>query len=314
MDYGSLEEALREIRNAQPIVSGLVDKTFEVLCHQLVAACYYRHSGRYGEAERELNQALSIARERDLDGRVASATVDLAMLRLDTGQYAAARELLMQASKEDLGREAATAHAFLGMVNLRLGDFGAADVELAAALKDSRGGEILPIVRLTQGELARARGDVAKARAELEAATSPGATPTAIEARALLALLDSRGLSGVEAVESCVTQARASGRRVLEARCGVYLARVLVAGGRPARALQVLNDMPRAADFTLSPEVSAAVHHLRAAALSADGNAAAAVLETARAREIISNLRDALPPNLRKLFALRPDVRSYLTE
>jgi serine/threonine protein kinase/tetratricopeptide (TPR) repeat protein len=313
VDYGNLEEALREIRSAQPIVSRLVDKTFEVLCHQLVAA-YYRHSGRYGEAERELNQALSIARERDLDGRVAASTVDLALLRLDTGQYAEARELLLQALKEDLGRDAAAAHAYLGTVNLRLGDFDAADVELAVALKDSRGGEILPFVRLTQGELARVRGDLAKARAELEAAMRPGATPIAIEARALLAVLDSRGRSGVDAVESCVTQARVSGRRVLEARCRVYLARVLAADGRPARALQILNEMPRAADFTLSPEVSAAVHQVRAAALSADGNAAAAMLETLRAREIIIKLRDAMPANLQRLFVSRPDIRGYLTD
>ena len=80
---------LTSFQNALAVFQKLGDKNFEVFCLQVIAA-YYRQTGRHADAERELNRAMAVARERDLQDDAVSLTIDLARSQIEAGAYAAA--------------------------------------------------------------------------------------------------------------------------------------------------------------------------------------------------------------------------------
>ena len=71
VEFGLDSDAgLRAVQNALAVFRKLGDRNFEVFAAQVTAA-YHRYGGRHADAERELNRALAIAKERNLDDSIA---------------------------------------------------------------------------------------------------------------------------------------------------------------------------------------------------------------------------------------------------
>jgi len=314
IEYGNIEEGLRDVQSAQRVAENLTDKAFEVLCLQLIAA-YHRQTGRYDEATRVLTRALNIAIERGLATRMISSTIDLARVHLDAGRYEEARGLLVKAVTDESGRESSRAHALLGLVHLRVGRFDAAESEFALAMKDvRRRGDVLPFLRLSLGELAYERGQMERAKEELRLAATTrsegGLSDSAsAEAGALLDVFTaSVARSGIDA---CIRESEEKRRLSLQARCRVYQARASVRQGASAMALEALSHVPSTSGFDPGPEVLAQIHHWRAEALAQMGKSGEAASERARASAVIATVRQALPSRDQQTFLLRRDLRAY---
>src|SRR5262249_41188591 len=134
---------------------------FEALCLQVTGEAYlYRE--RYEEAASELNRALALAKERNLDYKIPSLTLDLSHVRFEMGEYDAARQLLAPLT-EGSGSESVRARIGLGRIHTRLGDFAAAQADLAAA---SAAADIVnrPALNAALGELAYESGDLVESR------------------------------------------------------------------------------------------------------------------------------------------------------
>jgi tetratricopeptide (TPR) repeat protein len=265
---GRPEQGFRDVQNALAVSRKLGNRNFEVLGAQLTAA-YYRYAGRHQDAERELNRALALARERNLEDDVASLTIDIARSRLETGDYSGARTLLMQALATATGGDQTHARIRLGQALARLGDADGARRELARAEADLQRGsdaELAPLLETTAGVLDYESGNRSAARARFlrSAALWTDNFPDAasVEARAYLGLmdgLDGRADTGSMQVRSALEQAGRMGRLTLQARCHLFLARLAIARGRideAARELEQIqaDDATRTIDAALRRE------------------------------------------------------------
>jgi tetratricopeptide (TPR) repeat protein len=290
-----------------------------------VTAAYHRAAGRQADAERELNRALAIAKERDLNDDIASLTLDLARSRFEASDYTAARELLVRALGDGSGPKSPEARIRLAFVLSRIGDFAAADSELkraAAELEQGRDRWLLPLLHMALGGLAYEMSRLSDARRHfrdavaLEEGDLPDPDGAIVEARALLGLLDAlegRPEAGRAAVEASLAQARRMGRYSLEARMRLYLARIDVGLRRYDDALLTLRDIPADRDRIIGPELQAHVHYWRSRALTGRGDAAAARSERDLARRLIEQILTALPEAYRDSFASRPDIHTLLS-
>jgi tetratricopeptide (TPR) repeat protein len=80
---GKSEEGLRDVENATQTFKKLGDRDFEMFTAQLTALAY-RYSGRLADAERELNKAIALAKERNLQDRIPILKINLARCRLES--------------------------------------------------------------------------------------------------------------------------------------------------------------------------------------------------------------------------------------
>lgn len=275
---GNPEQGLRDVQNALAVARKIGNRNFEVLAAQLTAA-YHRYAGRHGEAERELNRALALARERDLKDDIPSLTTDLARSRMELGDYDAARTLLADAVAAPSGTARTHARIRLGQTYVRLKDFDAAQRELALAEADLNRGadpELMPVLDVATGELAYERGrhEEARSRFSRAAAAWTDTLPDAasVEARAYLGLLDGlegRFSRGVEQLQASLDQARRMGRFSLDSRIRVFLAQLAVRQRRFDDALRTLDAIPPDdAERTIGPALRAQVEQWRRAAMA----------------------------------------------
>ncbi len=93
---GGLDEGRRNVENAQAVFRKLGNRNFEIAAARANATAF-RYAGKQADAERELNRAVALATERDLDFQIATSRIFLARSRFDAGDYASARTLLQQA-------------------------------------------------------------------------------------------------------------------------------------------------------------------------------------------------------------------------
>ena len=316
IDYGGdPEKGVRDVQNALTVVRKLGDKNFEMFCLRKLGA-YYRYAGRVADAERQLNQAVAIARERNRD--VSFLLIELGRSRFDTADYGRATDLFTQAAAAGSGNENTEAHVRLARTWARVGDFAAAQSELAKAKTDiERLGDqgFAPLFHLAWGELAYESGRVAEAQMHFQQSselwTDAFPDEASVEARAYLALLDpSRGAQGRAraSLSTVLAQAHKMGRLALEARARIHLARIDIQQRAYGDALALLRDIPADGDRTLGPELQAQVHYWRAQAHRGAGDAADAESELATARKLFEGVRAALPERFRGGFAARPDI------
>jgi tetratricopeptide (TPR) repeat protein len=297
IDYGMKpDEGLRDVQNALAVVQK-IDKNFEAFCLRNIAK-YHRQIGRRAEAERELRQAEAIARERGLDDDLAAIAIELGYLYLDVNEYEQARTYFRQAADTETGSDRIEAQIGLARVHVLLGDFTAAERvlgEASAAIEDPRNKRLLPVLHLTRGLLASESGKSAAARQEFARAASSITTDlvdeASVEARAHGGWLDARAghvSAGQTAIAASVDDARRMRRSLLEARCRILLARVLLRERRAKDALAVVAPVPvDQAGF----EMRAQLHHLRADAYRVAGESVAAEGESMLAADAWQQLR-----------------------
>ena len=313
------DEALREVQNALVVLRRLGDANFQVVCLLAIGA-YHRHLGRDEEAALEINRALTLARERNLDERVAGATTDLARVRFEAGDYAGARTLLLQAAEGTSSRSASRLKLQLGLVNTRLGDFAAAEADLKEASADIERRQdvgLRQVLIAAMGELAYESGRLGDARRYFREAasfrTDSFADGPLVAAQAYLGLLDALGgqpATGRKLVEASLQQATRMQRVRLQGLSRVFLMRIHLLERRPKEALAVLNGMSAENEKRLGRELEAQVHYWRGRALAAQGDPEAADAEVETARKLLAELQTSLPEPYREQFAARPDIRT----
>jgi len=320
IEYGDPEEGLRDVETALAVFQKLGDKNFEVYCLQLRAA-YYRYGGRHAEAGRQLNQALNIAKGRDLKDEIAALNIELARSRFDLNNYEGARGLLLNALGDNPAQGSLRARVHFGRVQLRVGDITGARTYLSQALVETEKRDILwilPLLYSALGELAYESGDMKEARTSFGKAAAvwtadepPDAA--SVEARAYLGLLDAlegRSARGERGVRSSLDQARKMGRFALENQCRLYLARIALLDRRVEDTLRVLSEIPADdGERALGPEIQAQVHYWRSQALALRGDRAGARSEADMARMLVESIRTSLTEDFRRGFASRPDIR-----
>ena len=312
------DEGLRAVQNALAVFRKLGDRNFEVFAAQVTAA-HHRDAGRHVEAERELNRALAITRERNIDDDVSSLTNDLARSRYDLGDYAMARELLTSALGDGSGPHSTEIRIRLGIVATRLGDFAGSQTYFQRAAADLEAGgdrDLLPLLHTARGEHAYEAGDTIEARGQFErsAALWTDDTPDAasVEARAWVGLLDglaAKRPASEAALSKTIEHARTMHRVALEARGRIFLARLHAAGRRFDEAMQVLVSIPDDAEQTIGRELQAQARYWRSVALAGQGKVDAAQTEAAAARQLLMDMQASLPEPDRARFAARADIR-----
>jgi tetratricopeptide (TPR) repeat protein len=313
------EQGLRDVQNALAVSRKLGNRNFEVLASQLTAT-YHRYGGRHAEAERELNRALNLARERDLDDYVTSLTIDLARSALDKGEYQSARTLLQTAID---GGARTHARIRLGQTHVRLGDFDAARRDLTQAARELENGadrELVPLLHQVMGELGYESGRADEARTAFREAsahwTATLPDPASVEARVYLGFLealDGRRDRGQTEIGLALDQARKMGRIALEARARLFLARIDIDLRRYDIALRMLDGIPPDDSArTIGHELRAQTHYWRSRALTGRGEEAGAQAERAAARSLVEQLRARLPEADRARFTARPEILRIL--
>jgi serine/threonine protein kinase/tetratricopeptide (TPR) repeat protein len=319
LEYGDMpEQALRELQNAEAVFQQAGDEDFQVFCVQNTGA-YYRDTGKYADAERELKRALAIAQREKLEQKIASVSIELARLHLERGEYIPARDLLSVALRDGTGRYGTQAHIRLGQVYTRLADFDLARRELAAAataLDKSEDTGMRVLLNFALGETAYMSSRTAEARSHFERASKAWTdqlpeTPS-VEARAFAALLGApQAGSGpaIDMLRQVLEQARRMGRVTVETRARVFVARLSLERRRYDDALDVLKDV-QADD--LGPELRAQVQYWKGQVLLARGERAAGSRLIEDARKTIEALRLSLPDAHRVAFTSRGDVRELL--
>jgi tetratricopeptide (TPR) repeat protein len=318
IEFGDTSETtLRDLATSLAVVRKFGDRDSEVFCLHVMGT-YYRYAGRTAEAERELNRALALAKERDLDQKFAQVSVELGRLRLDQGDYVGALSVLEAALGGATGRYVTQARIYLGRVHARLGDFTAADADLRRARAEIAAspdaGVLRPQLDLALADLAYQAGRLSEARSFFTAARTASASnpssETFLESRAYLGLLDALGgrrPQGRAEVRATLEQARAAGKVTAATAIGVLLARTQVLDEQPAAAQQTLDEVAPAAGS--NRELAAQLHYWRGQALVRRGDASAGGVEHTRAREALTALAASLPERYRTGFLARADLR-----
>jgi serine/threonine protein kinase/tetratricopeptide (TPR) repeat protein len=311
------DQGMRYLETALKVVIDLEDANFEMFCRQGLAE-YYRHTGQFALADREINRAMDLARRHGFADDMPSLLLDRARLHVANGEYEDGRADFDRAINSDAGPETEM-RIGLGLVQVLLGDFDAARQLLDRAERDVRAekrGNLEPELRMALGMLAYESGRLPEARREFGRAAALGQdeVPDAniIEANAYAGFIDAqdgRATRGPSAMETCAERARQMRRVSLEAKCRVFLARTSLRQQRPDEAARVLADVK--AD-SLGPELRAQVHYWRAKASIARGDLQAARSDDAIARRLLDALRESVPSSSRERFATRTDIRVML--
>jgi tetratricopeptide (TPR) repeat protein len=319
IDYGGdVEQGVRDAQNARSVFEKLGDKYFEVFARRMIAS-YYRHVGRTDDALRELEVALGIAQDRQLEDRIAQVLIDRARLRIDQGDYADAERALLEALPSASGTDRVHARIELARAHTRLGRFAVAEqalMEVAQEIVAVRDDGSWPLLHGARGELAYEAGRRSDARAAFAQAaafwTDDLPEAPSVEARAYAGLLDAqqgRDARGRAEVVAAVEQARRMRRLALEARCLVLLARIDVARSRFDDAIRTLESISADGQRAAGPEVRAQAEYWRGQALARRGDRDAAVSAAENARRVLDELGTRIPEPDRGGWLARPDIK-----
>ena len=317
---GDPQEGRRLVQDALEVFRDLKNRNFEVLAAHVMST-HYRYAGRHMEAERELNRALNLARERDLDSRSLNTFIRLGQARLDAGQYEEARRVLEESRPDATARNRLEAQLYLARTYVRLGDAakaGALFDGVRQGLDTITDRRLRLVLHAARGELAYDLGRLNEAVTEFRAAstylTSEFPDIDALEARAWTGLLESRtdqSRRGAEAIRDTLDVARRAGFMSLEARCLAMLAEISLQAGRLDEVHRMLDAVPAdTAERAIDRELRARIHILRANAYrrARDGQKAAA--DDAAARQILLDLVAKLDDGHRATFWSRPSLRA----
>jgi tRNA A-37 threonylcarbamoyl transferase component Bud32/tetratricopeptide (TPR) repeat protein len=319
--YGEdIETALRNLENGGGVVQDLGDVNFETLS-RMVRGDLYRLVGRFADAERELNQALSVAKKNAADQRIGAVTLARGRLLFDQSDYLAARALVEEVAGGGSGA-ATEAAILLGRIRTKLGDFAAAGAGLATLREtlEGPGQRQAPAFLLaTIGMFELEQEHRAPARAAFRLAASRW-TPTfadssSVEARAYLGLLDAldgRFADGKAALQQALEWARANRRVWLETVCRLHLARVHLLESQPRAALDVLREADETRARSLGTEQALLVHYWRGRAMQAAGESGDA--ELARARALLEQWLAGMTADVRSMVAARPEIRRVTSD
>jgi len=321
IDFGPKPaEAFRDAQNALAVFVKSGDRNWQVFSRQALAS-YYRLSGRYVESEQELNQALAIARERNLTDHIAALNIDIARARFAMSDYVGALKKL-QTVGDDAGQHTLHARIWIGRVYSRLGDFAQARMFLERAEENAaerKQTEYLPLLYEALGELEYETGRLDQARSDFDkASTQPDgdlADPASVESSAWIGLLEMLKGSTKHprfAVESSLRRAVLIQHAALEARCRIILARILQRDKDYAGMLRALDETANGRASASGPELVALMHHWRAEANAGMGQKETSADERAQARKLLDGLRGSLPEAYRDGFAGRSDIRASL--
>jgi tetratricopeptide (TPR) repeat protein len=231
------DTAVREIQNALAVARRLEASDFEAFCLQMLGMAA-EFTGQFPEAELQMNRALAVAKEHNLNQNVAWSTLGLARVRFETGDYKTARAHAEPITKAP-GRYGIQARIQLGRVFTRLGDFHAAGEQLKQAqdAQGTREDAVRPALDLALGELAYESGQRAAARVHFASADKFPADPlneSSIEARGYLGLIDAatgQADRGIRMLEKSLADARKLRRAWLEKTLQQFLSRVESARG-----------------------------------------------------------------------------------
>jgi tetratricopeptide (TPR) repeat protein len=298
--YGTRpDDGLRDAQNALAVVQN-IDKNFEAFCLRTIAK-YHRQVGNRAEAERLLQRAEAIARERNLPEDSAAIAAELGRLSLDFSDYERAKTSLRQAMQEESGADRIEAQISLARAEVMLGEFASArDLlnEAGSTVDAPRNRRLIPQLQVTRGLLAYESGQPAAARAEFARASAPVTTDlidqASVEARAYVGWLDARAgrlSEGKAAILASLEDARRMRRAALEARCRTMLVAVLLLEHRVRDAIAAATAITLEG---LGPELQAAVHQVRADSHLAGGDREAARREVMLRDEQVQRLRQML--------------------
>jgi tetratricopeptide (TPR) repeat protein/TolB-like protein len=321
IEYGKPDEGILDVRNALAVFQQFDDTDYQVFCLR-VTATYYRTQGLHQEAETELNKALALAQQANLDDQAALIRAHLALVRFERGQYWDARQLQTEVLARGGSRDTET-RVRLARSNVRLGDTAAADAQLQAAereLQAAPNDAVRSLLLLVRGEWAYEAGRVDEARSYFEQASARWVDGlpdvSVLEARIRLGLLeaiDGRPADGAALVRSSLDAARRLEHVALIARAVAASARIEVLRRRPGEADRLLNTIAADVDRqSIDPEIRAAVHDARARMLDARGDADGAAADTREARRLVAAVADGLPDQYRQQFRNRRSVRELM--
>jgi len=320
VDYGDPDRGLRDAENALAVVRDLGDKDFEAQAQRVIAS-YYRHAARYDEASRHLTLGLNVARERNLDEKVSRLTLELARVKFDSGDYVAARQLLLPLRDAATGVDRIQVRLELARTHARLADFEASRAELKAAsdaisASDDAGSR--PLLNHAVGEMYYESGRVEEARRAFSDASKAWSSgddlpeDASVEARAYLGWLDVlRGdaVTGRAALMESLQHARARQRIAIEARAVLYLARASLRASDVDAAVTTLGELTEARERLLNPELQAQIDYWRAEALARRGDVDARRRRADAQSRLQAWLTTVVGPTYGPNVRLRPDLR-----
>jgi serine/threonine protein kinase/tetratricopeptide (TPR) repeat protein len=313
---GDPQEGRRLVQDALEVFRQLKNRNFEVLAAHVMST-HYRYAGRHKDADQELNRALNLARERDLDSRSLNTFIRLGQARLDAGEYEEARRVLEEPRQNATVRNRLEAQLYLARTYVRLGDAARASAlldEAGKALETVIDRRLSLVFHAARGEWAYDRGRLGEALAEFRLAsaflTADFPDIDALESRAWTAFLQGRDGNpalGEAAIRATLDVARRAGYLSLEARCQAMLAELMLQAGRVNEVHRLLDAVP-ADDGTraIDRELRARLHGLRAQAYRKTGNDQKAIAEDAAARSTLEALVTRLDDPHRATFWSRP--------
>ena len=317
--FSDPESAVNDVNTVLAVSRKVRDANFEVLGLQLMGE-RYRYAGRHEAAEQELILARSVAEQNNLDDELAAIATDLATSRIELGEYAMARDLIMPVLAVSGGQDAAHARIRLAQANTFMGDFRASDTELLRAANDLEGRSdtgMLSLLHEARGQLAYERGLLGEARTHFARAatllTDQWPDAAAVEAQAYLALLNAiegKSETAERMVRRSLEQATRMGRFTLQAKCRLILARVYVDTRRFEDAIELIRDVASDSDRKLGPEVLAQAHYLRSQAMTGSGDSEGSRMERELVAKLLAELRASLADGNRPQFDARFSIRS----
>jgi serine/threonine protein kinase/tetratricopeptide (TPR) repeat protein len=316
---GDPQEGRRLVQDALEVFRQLKNRNFEVLAAHVMST-HYRYAGRHRDADQELNRALNLARERDLDSRSLNTYIRLGQARLDAGEYEEARHVLEEPRPNATVRNRLEAQLYLARTYVRLGDAARAGAlldETGKALETVIDRRLRLVFHAARGEWAYDRGRLDEAIAEFRLAsaflTSDFPDIDALESRAWTAFLEARGDNpalGEAAIRATLEVARRAGYLSLEARCRVMLAEFMLQAGRVNEVHRLLDAVPEDDGSTraIDRELRARIHGLRAQAYRKTGAEQKATAEDAAAKSTLQGLVTRLDDAHRAMFWSRPTI------
>jgi tetratricopeptide (TPR) repeat protein len=314
---GDLEDALRRLSNARVTLRKLGYVHWEVTALEAQSRGEIS-AGRLGEALRLLNQASSIATERQMNNRLTELKTTTAVVEILQGNYETARQALEPLVAS--GVATAEARLTLARAYLRMGDFQAARAQLERAGADARarGEEAIGLwAHELLGELAYESGRAAEALEQYQviAALEDRRLPNGgvLEARCHVAVLDVRRSvrDRENLLEASIAKAREFGQGQIDALCAGELGRVQVQARRFAPALVTLRSIGSSDGRSVDSEVQLAAHHWRSLAFDGLGDRPSAESERLRGKTLASAIHDKLPEQVRSSFRSRESVKVF---
>jgi tetratricopeptide (TPR) repeat protein len=309
--------AVVEIERLREVFEQRGDREFEAVAGELLGDSM-RMAARYEQAETELLKALQLAGTHNLFRRASLIRTAQARLWFERAHYEQARARLVEIVAGESANATPEALMLLGRVQAKLGDFAAARASLARAgkaLDAETDRQLASFLSLIRGEVAYEAGQFDEARGHFEKAvsfwTDSFTLGSALEARAYLGWLDAlagRQERAQAEIRASLARAKAMGRVAAEEMCRLLLARVEMLARRPRQALQILDGIPAQRRDALGLELRAAIHALRAEALASVDPAAAAA-DASASRELLDQIRAALPEASRAMFSARREIR-----